>query len=308
MSNNQKLAFLGVVAVFVLICISIAIRTHHEQEHKKQLLSKPLLESKKTHQTNLTTKAPVQGSFRMPPPPEARAVTYQSDGRQLLAWIVTKKRPYGAPVTMTQERHPGLLYCHGGYAIHADTVSEVRPYTNKGFVVLIPTWRGENGNPGNYEMCYGEVDDAANALDYLRSMPNVDREQVFATGIGMGGTIAMLLAESTSNLKKAAACSAYPNMFEAGPYSGAPFDPKDDQELNLRSPARHVNSLKCPLYLEYGNEDEESRKYLLQAREMKKDGKDLGKDITVQEISDVNQKTVIPLANRLIARFFLQSK
>lgn len=55
-------------------------------------------------------------------------------------------------------------------------------------------WRGENGNPGSFEMCYGEVTDAAAALDYLAVQSDMDPARLYAAGHSVGGAIVMLLS------------------------------------------------------------------------------------------------------------------
>ena len=42
------------------------------------------------------------------------------------------------------------------------------------FVLAIPSVRGENANPGKYEMFYGEIEDLEEARKYVASLPYVD--------------------------------------------------------------------------------------------------------------------------------------
>jgi dipeptidyl aminopeptidase/acylaminoacyl peptidase len=43
---------------------------------------------------------------------------------------------------------------------------------------MTPTLRGENGNPGNFECFYGEVDDVIAAGRYLATLPYVDPKHI----------------------------------------------------------------------------------------------------------------------------------
>ena len=63
-----------------------------------------------------------------------------------------------------------------------------------GLVVMMPTFRGEPGNPGGAEQLYGEVEDALAAADYLASLPTVDPQRMFVAGEDDGGTLALLVA------------------------------------------------------------------------------------------------------------------
>ncbi len=50
---------------------------------------------------------------------------------------------------------------------------------------------GENDNPGQFELFYGEVDDAVAAIDYLRSVPYVDPSRIYLAGHSTGGSITL---------------------------------------------------------------------------------------------------------------------
>jgi dipeptidyl aminopeptidase/acylaminoacyl peptidase len=78
---------------------------------------------------------------------------------------------------------PGLLYCHGGCSIDDEDFDVASAFVEAGFAVLMPTRRGEHGNPGSYELFFGEVDDARAAAEVLRWEPRVDRTRL---GYSMG--------------------------------------------------------------------------------------------------------------------------
>src|SRR5690606_1656554 len=122
--------------------------------------------------------------------------------------------------------------------------------------------RGENGNPGSYELCFGEVGDAAAALDWLAARPDIDATRLFASGHSVGGTIAMLLAETSPRLRGAMACGGCPDMQSLTeafrqPVFDAPYNWQNPIEGDLRSPSRHIASLKCPLALYFALPDDQ---------------------------------------------------
>ena len=83
---------------------------------------------------------------------------YTSDGRKLKGWLFR-------PAPAAGGNPPVLVYFHGGFAFGADDFEACKPFADAGFVVFTPMLRGENGNPGDFEMYMGEVDDARAAAE-----------------------------------------------------------------------------------------------------------------------------------------------
>ncbi|MBX9569558.1 MAG: prolyl oligopeptidase family serine peptidase [Candidatus Obscuribacterales bacterium] len=200
----------------------------------------------------------------------------------------------------TRGTYPAIIWGHGGFALGPSDIKDVLPFVYAGYAVMLPSWRGENGNPGNFEMCFGEVNDAISALKYLQSLPEIDANEIYAGGHSSGATIVLLMAEMTKGLKKVAACGAYPNM-RTGAYEGAPFTPTDIYETELRSPAEHVRDLTCPVLLIYGDGDTH---YIEQAEEMKKSAKKIGKQVTMQTIPGKDHFTSLTPAVQSMTEFF----
>lgn len=137
-------------------------------------------------QTQLHTRSPAPQDYSHEiPPPGVEEVQYPSDGRQLMAWVATPDGP--GP-------HPALLYCHGGFAFGGSDLEVCRPFLDAGYVVMTPTWRGENGNPGDFELFFGEVDDARAAAQWLAERPDVDADRIYAFGHSAGGGITAVLS------------------------------------------------------------------------------------------------------------------
>jgi dipeptidyl aminopeptidase/acylaminoacyl peptidase len=241
-----------------------------------------LREARQQFQTRLTARMIAPQEYPEQPPYGVEVIHYESQGRQLLAWLA---RPKGTGP------HPAILYAHGGFALEAEDFETVQPFVKAGFVVLLPAWRGENGNPGHFELCYGEVDDASAALSHLVKLPGVDARRVFAFGhSSSGGTIAMLLAEIASGLRAVVAASPLPNMRGIVEVSGLqpiqnvhhPFDWRDPVETDLRSPGRHLANLQCPLAVYVG--DREDEPIINQAKGLGDEAKMVNKPITVEAI------------------------
>lgn len=146
------------------------------------------MEERSRHVTELVRRAPAPQEWEPWSSDEGReVVTYMSAGRELRGYL---QRGPGTG----ENPGPALLYLHGGFALGVQDVLDVSIFASAGVTVFAPALRGENGNPGDFEFFYGEVDDARAALEWLVAQPGVDPERVFVFGHSAGGVIASLLA------------------------------------------------------------------------------------------------------------------
>ncbi len=208
-----------------------------------------------SYKTRLTRSQPSPQPFDATPPPSGiEPVTIQSGALQLAGLYA---RPAGAP----SERRPGVVYLHGGFAFGADDLPEARAFLEAGYPVLFASLRGENGNPGSFELMYGELDDAAAAVRWLAARPEVDPSRVFAFGHSSGGGVAGLLA-LVPELPLVASGSAgglYTDQVFFAWKDFAPFDVNDAQERRLRVLLPHLASMKRPHFAYVGKEDGQAR-------------------------------------------------
>jgi acetyl esterase/lipase len=171
-----------------------------------------------------------------------QVVHYRSAGRDLMAWFAAPAPAAGAP------RRPALLFSHGGYALGVGDDLPARRFLEAGFVVMVPAYRGENGNPGDHEMMLGEVDDAVEAVRWLAARPDVDPARIYAFGHSAGGLIASMLA-LVPDLPLAATGSIDALYDEAVFTSQAeviPFDPSDATEVKYRLLLPNIAALVRP--------------------------------------------------------------
>ena len=231
--------------------------------------------------------------------PKLKPILYNSAGKKLKAWLILPQK---------RGKCPGVLFVHGGYAVGPSDIESIRPFINAGFIVMVPSLRGENGNPGEFELCRGEVDDLRAALNYLAKLPQVDPHMLFAAGHSLGATNVMLLAELDGRLKKVAACGGYPDMsMGRNYYSDIPFDTRGEHELDLRSPALWVSSLKCPMLLCYGTNDPVEHEYKRLAEDMTKRLGAKDKTIVIEDIPGCDHfQALAPAIPRMIV-FFSQN-
>ncbi|HVJ80936.1 MAG TPA: alpha/beta fold hydrolase, partial [Planctomycetia bacterium] len=182
--------------------------------------------------TNLIKRGPAPQDFEtdFELPPGVRSFPYRSAGRELKAWL------YLPDGDATSDR-PALVYLHGGYAFGMDDMVCTKPFMEKGFVVYTPTYRGENGNPGDFEMFLGEVDDAKAAVKFLATQKHVDPKRIFVLGHSAGGAIAanLSLLDDVPAVHTASIGGLYAPSVSFILSQEAPFRFADEKEKQFRT-------------------------------------------------------------------------
>jgi len=175
-------------------------------------------------------------------PPGVDVVTYESAGNQLPAWIW-----YPDDVGP----HRALVYLHDGFELSTEDFERTQPFRDAGYVVLMPTLRGETGNPGSFELFLGEVDDAAAAVRWVAASEAVDPDHVYAFGASAtGGTLASLLALVPDlGLRHSGSAGAILLDTEFAEISEmAPFDCFDRGQTSARAILGHTDEMRSMHY------------------------------------------------------------
>lgn len=214
------------------------------------------------------------GVAATPPPEIFSVVRYPSAVGNLVAYL--------SPKPIDNKKHPAVLWAHGGFGGIGswlwDKNDEQAPsaFQKAGFVVMTPSWRGENDNPGRFELFYGEVLDAVAAIEYLAKVPYVDPDRIYMVGHSTGGTITLLTAQVTAKLRAAFSFGGAPDLQTVvgdGSNDITPFDYRNAEEVRLRSPINFVNSLKVPTFYFEGQESaypEDAKKMAALVQKVKK--------------------------------------
>jgi dienelactone hydrolase len=207
------------------------------------------LERRAAFTTNLKVRGPAPAEAdALNAPENVREVTYPSAGNNLKAWVHT---------TSDTEKKPALVFLHGDFYFSSNDFEQTRPFINEDFVVMCPMLRGENGNPGNYELMYGEVDDAKAAIQWLSQQPYVDADKIFVFGYAEGGAIASLLSLLDGvPMKHSASCDGLfpPSAFDA--WDGqqiVPFNLTAD-EKDMRVLSGKIKQMKSRHFAYIGND------------------------------------------------------
>jgi dipeptidyl aminopeptidase/acylaminoacyl peptidase len=189
--------------------------------------------------------------FATPPSELFTIIQYESQVGALSALL-------GKPKD-TNKKYPAIIWLTGGFPVGGideaawlpqpkDNDQSAKAYREAGVIMMYPSLRGTMGNPGQQEGFYGEVDDVLSALAYLKQQKFVDPDQIYLGGHSTGGTLALLVAESTDEFKA---------VFSFGPVEApiqygtdyALHDSKNYQENRLRSPFYFLDSIVSPTYI-----------------------------------------------------------
>ena len=210
--------------------------------------------------TNIVEKRKAPGKFKKETPPDGVSeVTYQSGTLSLKAWLAKPKE--------AKSKYPAVVYLHQDYAFSKVDWTSASAFLKAGFVLMTPMLRGENGNPGNFEFFYGEVDDAIAAGKYVANLSYVDKNKVFIAGHTIGGAIATLVSLLPSPYKAAASYSGAPlsddyfSGFEGKRIGGKfPFE-NTTKEKSMRQAYNHMKDIQCPLYIFLGSQEGYLKEY-----------------------------------------------
>lgn len=204
-------------------------------------------------ETNLIKRIPAPQEYGAEVPPAGvKEVFYDSGDLKLKAWLLDKPAD--------NDKHPAVVFAHGGFSFGGSDWEYVQDFIDHGFILMMPMLRGENGNPGNFEYFYGEVDDLLNAADYLANVSYVDRTRLFLCGHSVGGTLSILASMMPSRYRAMASFGGMPtteDLIRNGGYPN-PFDSTNRKEFELRSAIYYPDSIIKPLFLYVGDQGEGS--------------------------------------------------
>jgi dipeptidyl aminopeptidase/acylaminoacyl peptidase len=161
------------------------------------------------------------------------------------------------------KKHPAIVWITGGDNNSIGDVWSLGDRSNDqtasafrkaGVVMMFPSQRGGNDNPGKREGFYGEVDDILAATDHLAELPYVDPERIYLGGHSTGGTMVMVVGACSDRYR---AIFSLGPVAAAGQYSGdyVYCDLNNDKEMALRSPIFWLHCVKSPMYVFEGAEN-----------------------------------------------------
>jgi acetyl esterase/lipase len=219
--------------------------------------SPSLVDARKGFATKLKSQQKANKPVLEPPANVFRKVKYDAP--------VGKCAAYLSPDPKDGKKHPAIIWITGG---DCNTIDEgvwqlvppsndqtARQYRDVGIVMMFPSLRGGNDNPGVIENFYGEVDDVLAAAEFLAKQEYVDPNRIYLGGHSTGGTLVLLVAEVPNTFRA---------VFSFGPVDDISYYPRDfisamnnseKREVELRSPGRWLHSIQCPTFVFEGTEE-----------------------------------------------------
>lgn len=216
-----------------------------------------LADARKGFTTKLKRQHKANTPVPEPPAKVFRKVAYDAP--------VGKCAAYVTPDPKDGKKRPAIVWITGGdcntiddglwKSAPASNDQTARQYREAGIVLMFPSLRGGNNNPGVQENFYGEVDDVLAAAEYLAKQEYVDPARIYLGGHSTGGTLALLVAEMPNKFRA---------IFSFGPandirgYGGRfteSVDTSSAREVELRSPGRWLHSVRNLTFVIEGIDD-----------------------------------------------------
>jgi acetyl esterase/lipase len=215
-----------------------------------------LLGARQNFQTKLLPQKRELDPLEVPPRKLFSTVKYPAANGQLAAYLT--------PDPADAKQHPAILWITGGDCNSIGDVWSAAPrnndqtaaaYRKAGIVMMFPSLRGGNNNPGRKEGFLGEVDDVIAAAKYLQKQPYVDPKRVYLGGHSTGATLAVLVSECSPLFRAVFAFGPVGDVAGYGADSGlVPVDLKNRQEVTLRSPGYWLASIQSPTWVLEGTD------------------------------------------------------
>ncbi|QLR72979.1 prolyl oligopeptidase family serine peptidase [Citrobacter freundii] len=233
-----------------------------ETGHMVLMSNKSLRESRNSYSTKIIAESFTDSGRILTPPRDTYILTkYPTQLGDMTTYVT--------PDPKDGKRHPAVIWISGGYGGLSDSEDffwrehdrdddqSASAFRKAGLVVMLPSFRGEDKNPGRYEMFYGELDDIEAAFDWLSKLSYVDPERIYLAGHSTGGTRVLLASEYSTKFRGYFSLGGIPDLkarVEGGEMSvRIPFK-QTKKEFQLRSPARYIKSIKNPTWYFEGEE------------------------------------------------------
>jgi len=213
-----------------------------------------LVEARKGFQSKLANRKEDKEPVDKPPAGVFNIVKYDAPAGKLAAYLT--------PDPKDNKKHPAIIWITGGDCNSIGDVWSAQPpsndqtasaYRKAGIVMMFPSLRGGNDNPGVKEGFLGEVDDVLASADFLAKQPFVDPARIYLGGHSTGGTLVLLVAECSDRFRAVFSFGPVDDVEGYGP-EYLPFNASNRREIELRSPIHWLASIQTPVFVFEGTQ------------------------------------------------------
>lgn len=235
-----------------LSCLFVLLTGCGHKPNAPDAKAKPssLTDARRGFVTKLLVREKIGESVPVPPSAIFDLVKYSSSAGELSAYV--------SHPPSDGKKHPAILWLVGGFSNSiseiawtpgpADNDQSASVFREAGVLMMYPSLRGGNDNPGYIENFYGEVDDVLAARDWLAKQPSVDPARIYLGGHSTGGTLALLCAESSGGFR---------DVFAFGPVTDPRvygtknlyYEVGNARESELRSPVKWLAAITSPTFV-----------------------------------------------------------
>jgi dienelactone hydrolase len=209
-----------------------------------------LTEARRDFKTKLVRRLREGEPVPAPPKQLFRTVRYESPAGRLAAYLSQSPKD--------GKKRPAIVWIFGGFGngIGEEAWREGPPkndqsasaFRKAGIIMMYPSLRGGNDNPGFQEGFFGEVDDVLAATEALAKQDTIDPKRIYLGGHSTGGTLALLVAASTDRFRAVFSFGPADDVANYGT-DRLPFDTSNRREFELRAPVRWLHSIRCPVFV-----------------------------------------------------------
>jgi carboxymethylenebutenolidase len=170
---------------------------------------------------------------------------------------------------------PAVVFNHGSERLPGDKRGQAMFYASHGFVLFVPHRRGQgqSGDVAEYivdhasdhartvdELATTQTDDVMSAVEYVRSLPYVDRTRVAVAGCSFGGIVSLFAAERGTGIQAVV-------DFAGGAMSWA-YMPELQERMK-----QAARAAKVPVFFVQAENDFNTAPSLVLSEEMRRAGK-----------------------------------
>ena len=111
-----------------------------------------------------------------------RLLYRSSDNAVVSGYLYTPQKP-------SAQKLPAIIFSRGSYVVNNQApvlLTMMRRLAREGFVVFAPMFRGSDGTSGHDEMGGADLQDLRSAIDVVKTLPNVDSNNIYLYGESRG--------------------------------------------------------------------------------------------------------------------------